>query len=113
MTNSIKSNKGRVPGQSWESRFISPVRELQQQEDIRTEEVEAQPFILHNQGAELIQHKLDICQFLRVPSGIKVFCFGDSDSQACVRVRCTSIGLTLIYSGQPGSVGHMGVSVRE
>lgn len=30
---------------------------------------------------------------------------------ACARL--TSNGLTLMYSGQPGSVGHMGVSVCE
>lgn len=73
MTNNIKSNKGRVPGQSRENRFISAVQvKLLQQENISNEEAEAQPFNTTSQSRRnswdetevLVQHKLDFFFFV-------------------------------------------------
>lgn len=93
MTNNMKSNKGRVPGQIRENRFISAVKELLQQENISDEEVEAQPFIrCRKQGGTLEMKKRCLfstsCIFIlsisSSSSGSMILCFGESDLYVCV-----------------------------
>lgn len=93
MTNNIKGNKGRVPGQSRENRLISAVEELLQQENISDEEAEARPFIrCRNQGGTLEMKKrclfsaswIFILSISSSWSGSMILSFGESNLYVCV-----------------------------